>query len=418
MRFTWIPRLFAAAALGFTLALGLVSAQADEPVKKDGVALAAEARTIHDSALVIDCQNGLPWVLCSKGDPHFDKYDIRRPQKDFKTDIPRLRKGGVGAQFFSVYVPPASAKKGTAVKDAHEQIDLVHRLAQTYPDTFEVAHTADDVVRIRRDGKIAALIGIEGCHTLDGSLSVLRQFHKTGARFITLTNTDGCDVADAGTDKAQHQGLSKFGEKVVDEMNRLGVVIDLAHGSQDTMKHALLLSRAPVIFSHAGAYALAKHPRNVPDDILKLVAKNGGVVNVNFYTAFLSDEGIKAYLDRSKAAHKLKTQYPNEKQYQLALKQFLKDNPLPAADVRTVANHIDHIVKVAGIDHVGIGSSFDACGTLPEGLEDVSCFPNLTQELLRRGYSKDDIHKILGGNMLRVLRQAEGVARSSERALK
>ncbi|MBL8797230.1 MAG: dipeptidase [Planctomycetia bacterium] len=410
-RFPCWTCLQATAVLGLVVVLGSTDA-ADAPASKpapNGAAstITPEAKAIHDGSLVFDGQNGLPWKLYSKGDSHFKQFDLRHPQKDLHTDIPRLRQGGVGAVFWSIYVPAASAKKGTAERDVLEQIDLIHRLAKTYPDVFEVALRSKDITRIQQEGKIASLIGIEGGHSLDNSLAVLRTYYQMGARFLTLTGTDNCDVADSAGDKAHHQGLSKFGEQVVSEMNRLGMIIDLCHCSKDTRKHALLLSRAPVMFSHTAAAALAPHPRNVDDETLKAVAKNGGIVMVNFYTAFLSPEGIKAYDARSKAAHKLRAQLTDDKKYQVALLQLLKDNPLPAADVRTVVNHIDHIVKVAGIDHVGLGSNFDGMGTAPKQLEDVSCFPAITQELLNRGYDKEKIQKVLGGNMYRVLARVE-----------
>ncbi|MFN4257986.1 MAG: dipeptidase [Gemmataceae bacterium] len=406
-------RLFQATALLVVFA-GLYTSRADEA--DDPVQLTEAAKRIHASALVFDSQNGLAGFLRNKGDLHFRTYDISQPQKELRTDIPRLRAGGVDAEIFSIYVPPSSARDGTAVKEVHEQIDLLHRLVQTYPTTFEIAYKAEDIQRLHRAGKIAVLIGIEGGHSIDNSLGILRNYYRMGARFLTLTNTDNCDWADAALDHPKHQGLSKFGEEVVKEMNRLGMVIDLSHASLDTMKHTLLLSRAPIIFSHTASHALAPHPRNVPDEILRMVAKNGGVVNVNFYTAFLTPEGIKAYEERTKAAHKLRAAYPNDNQYRLALAQLLRERPLPPCDVRTVVNHIDHIVEVAGIDHVGLGSNFDGMGTAPRQLEDVSYFPYLTQELLNRGYTQDQINKILGGNMLRVLRQAEIVAQDTERA--
>jgi len=412
----WFPRLLCIPALALTaLAVALSAADAaDQPHAKAPAAgpveVTAAAKSIHDSSLVFDGQNGLPWVLRGKDDAFLKTLDLRQVQKELRTDIPRLRQGGVGAQFWSVHVPTSSARKGTAMRDVLEQIDLIQRLAKTYPDTFETAMRASDVTRIHREGKIASLIGIEGGHSLDNSLGVLRMYHKMGVRFLTLTNTDNCDLADSAGDKAHHKGLSKFGEQVVAEMNRLGMVIDLAHCSADTRKQALLLTRAPVMFSHTAAHALAPHPRNVSDDQLRAVTKNNGIVMVNFYTAFLTPEGMKAYDERSQAAHKLRAATPDDRQYQLALRQLLKDRPLPPADVRTVVNHIDHIVRVAGIDHVGLGSNFDGMGTAPRQLEDVSCFPNITQELLARGYTKEQIQKVLGENLLRVLRDAEAVS--------
>jgi membrane dipeptidase len=329
-----------------------------------------------------------------------------------QTDIPRLRQGGVGAQFFAVYVSPAVAKKGNIIRETLEEIDHVHRMIHKYPDGMELAQTADDILRIHSKNRIAGLIGVEGGHSIDNSLAVLRTFQQLGVRYMTLTHSESLDWADSASDKAKSQGLSKFGEQVVLEMNRLGILVDLSHSSVDTMKHALLLSRAPVMFSHSAAHALAPHRRNVPDDVLKMVSKNRGIVMVNFYPAFLTAEGARAYDERSKGATKLRASYTNDAQFKLALAEWLKERPLPTTTVKDVVNHIDHIVKVTGIDHVGLGSNFDGVVTVTKQLEDVSGFPYITQELLSRGYNREQIHKILGGNMLRVLRQAEYVGRN------
>ncbi len=386
----------------------------DKPPKsREPVQLTEEALKIHREALVFDGHNDLPWQL-RENDFSLRWVDVARPQRGLHTDIPRLRKGGVGAQFWSAYVPAETRKKGTAVRDTLEQIDVIDRLVRGHPDDFEMALTADDIVRIHKSGKIASLIGVEGGHSIDNSLAVLRSLYKLGVRYMTLTHSETLDWADSATDEKKHGGLTPFGEQVVGEMNRLGMLVDISHVSADTMKHALRVSRAPVIASHSSAFALAAHPRNVPDDVLALVAKNGGVVMVNFYPGFLSPEGARASRDMFQAARDLQKKYPNEAEFQTAMDAWRKDHPLPLVTVHTVVDHIDHIVKVAGIDHVGLGSDYDGIPAVPRQLEDVSCYPYITQELLNRGYKKEQILKILGANMLRVLREAEAVAKKGK----
>jgi membrane dipeptidase len=379
------------------------------------VQLTEEALRIHRAALLIDGHNDLPWQFRAKHDLSFRTIDLRKPQPELHTDIPRLRRGGVGAQFWSAYVPAETRKKGTAVRDTLEQIDVIYRMVQAYPDTFAMAYTADDIVRIHGQGKIASLIGIEGGHSIDNSLGVLRMLHRLGARYLTLTHSDTIDWADSATDAPRHQGLTPFGEQVVREMNRLGMLVDISHVSAETMRHALRISRAPVIASHSSAYAVAPHPRNVPDDVLRLVGKNGGVVMVNFFSGFVTPEGARASQDMFRVGRELQARYPDEKELQAALALWRKEHPVPAGSIHHVVDHIEHIIRVAGIDHVGLGSDFDGVTTLPRQLEDVSCYPTITQELLNRGYRREDILKVLGGNILRVLRQAEGVARASKK---
>ncbi len=313
-------------------------------------------------------------------------------------------------EFWAAYVP-ASTNKKTALRETLEQIDTIHRMVKAYPDTFEMAYTADDIVRIRKKGKIASLIGVEGGHGIDNSLPVLRMLYALGVRYMTLTHSETLDWADSATDKPKSHGLSEFGEKVVLEMNHLGMLVDISHVSAETMKHALRVTKAPLIASHSSAFALAEHPRNVPDDVLKLVAKNGGVVMVNFYSGFIVPEAARAMREMFQTTRELKRKYPDEKEFQAALEAWQKANPIPTGSVYTVVDHIEHIIKVAGIDHVGLGSDFDGINSVPTQLEDVSCYPNITQELLNRGYKKDDIIKILGGNLLRVMRGAEKVAK-------
>jgi membrane dipeptidase len=395
------------------LALPLFAA--DPPAQQ--LPISDEARRIHESAIVIDGHNDLPWNLRDRKDRSFQSFDLRRDlSKTTKlhTDIPRLRAGGVGAQFWSAWVPVETAHSGTAVKTTLEQIDVIHRMIQTYPEAFELALTADDIVRIHKSGKIASLIGLEGGHSIDNSLGVLRMLHRLGARYMTLTHSETIDWADSATDKPKSHGLSPFGEQVVAEMNRIGMFVDISHVSPETMKHALRVTRAPVIASHSSAYAVAQHPRNVPDDVLKLVAENGGVVMANFYPGFIVPEGARAMKDMFQAVRELKAKYPDEKQYDEAMREWRKEHPVPRGNVKLLVDHIEHIVQVAGIDHVGLGSDFDGIPTVPEGLDDVSRYPAITQELLNRGYKAEQIRKVLGENLLRAMRKMEEVARGTK----
>ena len=378
------------------------------------VVLTDEARQIHREAILVDGHNDLPWQYREKKDMSFNRIDIAKRQKNLHTDIPRLREGGVGAQFWSAFVPSESMKDGTAVKKTLEQIDVIHRMVRAYPDTFEMAYSVDDIVRIHKEGKIASLIGIEGGHSIDNSLGVLRMLYALGARYMTLTHSENVPWADSATDKPEHHGLTPFGEQVVAEMNRLGMLVDISHVSAETMKHTLRVTKAPVIASHSSAYALAAHPRNVPDDVLKLVTTNGGVIMVNFYSGFIVPEAARATKGMFQQARELRKKYPNEEEFLLALKEWQREHPIPTGSVRTVVDHIEHIAKVAGIDHVGLGSDFDGITVVPKQLEDVSYYPYITQELLNRGHSREDIHKILGGNLLRAFRQVEQVAKNGK----
>jgi membrane dipeptidase len=382
-----------------------------EPVK-----VTDEAMEIHRTAILIDGHNDLPWQFREKKDLSFRRIDITKVQKNLHTDIPRLRQGGMGAQFWSAWVPTETMKDGTAVRETLEQIDVIYRMVKSYPDTFEMAYSVDDILRIHNQGKIASLIGIEGGHSIDNSLGVLRMLYALGARYMTLTHAENLDWADSATDQPKHRGLTPFGEEVVLEMNRLGMLVDISHVSAETMKHTLRVTRAPVIASHSSAYALANHPRNVPDDVLEMVAKNGGVIMVNFFPGFIVPEAARAMKDMFAVSRDLRARYPKKEEYQEAIRAWMKEHPYPTGSVHTVVDHIEHIIKVAGIDHVGLGSDFDGITKVPQQLEDVSCYPNITQELLNRGYKKEDIHKVLGGNLLRVFRQVEEVARKKEKS--
>jgi membrane dipeptidase len=410
--------LFLLAWIALSLPVGLAMHADDNkdksqapPKPRTPVQLTDDALRIHREAILIDGHNDLPWQFRQKSDLSFQNIDLTRPQPRLHTDIPRLRKGGVGAQFWSAYVPAETRKKGTAVRETLEQIDAIHRMVKAYPDTFEMASTADDIVRIHQKGKIASLIGIEGGHSIDNSLGVLRMLYALGARYMTLTHSETLDWADSATDQPRSHGLSEFGEKVVLEMNRLGMLVDISHVSPETMKHALRVTKAPLIASHSSAYALANHPRNVPDDVLLLVKKNDGVVMVNFFTGFINPEAARASRGMFQALRELRAKYTDDKEFEAALAAWQKEHPMPTCTVHDVVDHIEHIIKVAGVDHVGLGSDFDGITAVPKQLEDVSCYPYITQELLNRGHSKEEIVKILGGNVLRVLRKAEEVAK-------
>ncbi len=370
----------------------------------EGPALSERARRVHDAGLLIDGHNDLPWDLRTRGDSSLTKTDLTQPRSEGHTDIPRLRSGGVKAQFWSVYIPSEQPEPARTV---FEQIDLVHRMVEKYPDDLALALTADDIERIVAEGKIACLIGMEGGVAIENSLAMLRSFYRDGARYMTLTHNGTLDWADAATGDQKHGGLTEFGMKVVKEMNRLGMLVDISHVSVATMDDVLRVSEAPVIASHSSAFAICPSPRNVPDEILKRMPANGGVIMVNFYSGFVHPT---AAIKVNAARAELKVKHPDEADYRQAMKAWFEANPTPRATLEQVADHVDHLVKVAGLDHVGIGSDFDGIDSTPVGLEDVSCFPRLTEELLKRGYSEEDIHKILGKNVLRAFRQAEQVA--------
>ncbi|MBX7075131.1 MAG: dipeptidase [Pirellulales bacterium] len=381
-----------------------------ESKPRAAVVLSEQALELHKRAPVIDGHNDLPWEMRTKHHASFDQTDIRLPQPTMHTDIPRLRRGGVGAQFWSAYVPADTIRTGGAVRQTLEQIDLIQQMIRRYPDVFEQAFTADDVERIRAAGKIASLIGLEGGHSIDNSLGVLRMYYELGARYMTLTHSDTLDWADAATDQARSGGLSLFGIEVVREMNRLGMLVDISHVSEETMRDALRATQAPVIASHSSAYAVAKHPRNVPDEVLRLVADNGGVVMVNFFPGFVVPKSAQVMSDMFDVYRTLRAKHTDDAELEKAMKAWRLEHPIDHGSVHDVVDHIEHIAKVAGIDHVGLGSDYDGIAAVPAQLEDVSCYPYITQELLNRGYEPAAIEKILGGNVLRALRAAEQVA--------
>ena len=378
-------RLRLAAILAITLVGGAIHAQDFK----------ARAIALHKQTPLIDGHNDYPWALRDI-DPGRDlsKADIAEPVPKLMTDIPRLRQGGVGGQFWSVYTPSTMMGK-EATRVTMEQIDTVHRMTERWPTVFQIARTADDIDRAFKAGRIASLIGMEGGHSIDNSLAALRMFHVLGAHYMTLTHSSNLAWADSATDKPVHGGLTKFGEEVVHEMNRLGMLVDLSHVSPDTMEDALRVTEAPVIFSHSSARAVCNVPRNVPDNILQMVAKNGGVVMVTFVPGFIS-QAVADFNAKPEAERKGMT--------------------APRATLSQVADHIDHIRKVAGIDHIGLGGDFDGITEVVQGLEDVSKYPDLTAELLKRGYSDADVKKIIGQNVMRVLRQVEKVAATLQKS--
>lgn len=388
--------------------VGAASAMAESP--RAPVVVSERAAALHASALVIDGHIDLPWKLREKNDVLFERRDLTRPQSDMDTDLPRLRKGGLGAVFWSAYVPVETAKGPGAAHATLEQIDLILRMIDKYPRDFGLARTASEIRRLRREGKIASLIGIEGGHSIENSLAILRDYRRLGAAYLTLTHSDTTEWADAATDEPKHGGLSPFGEDVVRELNRLGMLVDISHVSIETMRDALRVSKAPVIASHSSARAIADHPRNVPDDILRELKNNGGVVMVNFYSGFVVPEGARAMKEMFAAWRDFSAKIPNEAERKAAMVKWRSERPFPAGTIHHLVDHINHIAKVAGVDHVGLGSDFDGVTTLPAQLEDVACYPRITQELLNRGYSDADVRKVLGENVLRVMEKVEAVA--------
>ncbi|HZE33558.1 MAG TPA: dipeptidase [Actinoallomurus sp.] len=377
------------------------------------------ARALLAGHPVVDGHNDLPWALRMEAGYDLDRYDIATDQTGrLHTDLARLRAGGVGAQFWSVYVPSSLQGDG-AVSATLEQIDCVHALAARYHDDLRLALTADDVEASWADGRVASLIGAEGGHSIASSLATLRSLYALGVRYMTLTHNDNVPWADSATDEPAANGLTRFGEEVVREMNRLGMLVDLSHVSADTMRDALRVSRAPVIFSHSSSRAVCDHPRNIPDDVLALLPANGGVAMATFVPKFVLPEAIEwsraadANM-RAKGLDHLDTS-PEAMEVHQA---FEAANPRPVATPATVADHLDHMREVAGIDHIGIGGDFDGTAFTPDGLDDVSAYPNLIAELFGRGWTEADLAKLTWGNAVRVLRSAEDVARGLSRTEK
>lgn len=386
----------------------------------------ARVAKVLKSTPLIDGHNDWPEVLREREGQGRWTIDLRAglDQKPvpYNTDIARLRKGMVGGQFWSVYVS-ADLPGPEQVKETLEEIELVKSIVRRYPNDFALARTADDVRRIHKSGRIASMIGVEGGGQIDNSLAVLRAYHDLGAGYLTLTHSRTIEWADSATDNPKHDGLTPFGEQVVRELNRLGMLVDLSHVSEGTMRDALRVSKAPVIFSHSGARAVDDHPRNVSDDVLKLVAANGGVVMVNFARNYVSDEYRR--WSAEEAAERTRLNAPpfgglyigQPEKAKAAMAEWLKAHPAPKVTLGQVADHIDHIAKVAGVDHVGLGGDFDGVSnSLPEGLGDVAGYPALMAELMHRGWSDADVAKVAGGNVLRVMAEAEKVAASMKDA--
>jgi membrane dipeptidase len=353
------------------------------------------ARRVLARVPLIDGHNDLPWEIRQYEAASMDvaAYDLRS-RAPGHTDIARLREGMVGAQFWSIYVPYAAVQTGSAARIQLEQIDIANRMIAMYPDALEAAYSASDIERAFGSGRIASLLGIEGGHVIENSLGVLRAYYQAGARYMTLTHSNTLDWADSATDSARHGGLTRFGAEVVREMNRMGMLVDLSHTSSETMHDVLDSAEAPVIFSHSSARALTDHPRNVPDDVLRRLPQNGGVVMVTFVEPFVNTASMEWY------------ELPPDERAR---------RPQPRATLAEVADHIEHVRRVAGVEHVGIGSDFDGISRGPAGLEDVSKFPNLFAELSRRGWSEEELAMLAGENLLRVIRQAEAAARRLSR---
>jgi membrane dipeptidase len=406
MKFSALPLALAASAT-------LASAQTVVPVTDPHM---AKARRVLATTPLIDGHNDLPWAIreSSTMTRDVEAYDLRKTMPGH-TDLARLRKGMVGAQFWSVYIPGEIKDSGFA-RVQLEQIDIARRVIAKYPDRFAWALTAADIRRVFAAKKIGSLLGMEGGHAIENSLGALRAFYDMGTRYMTLTHNVTLDWADAALDTPKHNGLTKFGEEVVREMNRLGMLVDLSHVSPATMSDALTVTAAPVIFSHSAARALVDHPRNVPDSILRRLPQNGGVVMVTFVTSFTSNESY----NYSRRLNEMQGQIRQRLGTDTAaarreIEAWTRSNPAPRVPLSDVADHIEHVRKVAGIDHVGIGSDFDGISETIVGLEDVSTFPTLFAELSRRGWSEADLRKLAGENLLRAMRRAEVVSADLKR---
>lgn len=375
-----------------------------------------EAQRIHRKSIVVDTHNDITSMMLD------DDYDIGTSSVGkYHTDLQRMKQGGLTAEFFSVYVDRKYAgPEGGSARRAMEQIDVVYRATERYPEQLVLATSVADIRRAKKQGKIATLMGIEGGHAIENSLFALRDFYRLGVRYMTLTHNNTNDWADSARDEAKHNGLTDFGKEVVREMNRLGMLVDVSHVSDKTMADVLDISSAPIIASHSSAQAINNHPRNISDDLLRRIAKNGGVVMVNFYPSFIDQKHLEADRARDQRLKPqldaLNQQFKNDpKRLEEERKKLFDANPLPPVPLSVLIDHIVHIAKVAGIDHVGLGSDFDGVPSLPVGMEDIAQLPNITYELLKRGYTEKEIRKVLGENFLRVFAEAERVARSKSR---
>jgi membrane dipeptidase len=371
-----------------------------------------KALEIQRKSIVVDTHNDILSFMID------ENYDIGLSSiGKYHTDIARMKQGGLTAEFFSVYIDRKYATEGGSARRALDMIDYTYRAVEKYPNDFVMSYSAADIRKAKKQKKIAALMGIEGGHAIEDSLMALRDFYRLGIRYMTLTHNNTNNWADACCDTAKHNGLSDFGKDVVREMNRIGMLIDVSHVSDKTMSDVLDVTKAPVIASHSSARALADRPRNIPDDLLRRFPRNGGVVMVNFYPGFIDQKVVEASKARDARlkpqTDALKERYKSDpKKLEEETNKLLAANPLPATPLSVLIDHFDHVVKIAGIDHVGIGSDFDGIPSLPVGMEDISKLPNLTYELLKRGYSEKDVRKILGENFLRAFAEAERVSRS------
>jgi len=368
--------------------------------------------TAHDllqRSPLIDGHNDLAWEIRERFDGNPRQAALDGPLAGTHTDLPRLRRGCIGAQFWSVYVPGTLAGDA-AVTATLEQIDLVHQMIASYPDDLELALTAADVAAIFARGKIASLLGAEGGHSINCSLGVLRMLYRLGVRYLTLTHNYNVPWADAATDEPKADGLSPFGRAVVAEMQRLGMLVDLSHVAADTARAALRIANAPVVFTHSCAQALCAHPRNVPDDVLSALAGNGGVCMVAFVPAFVSPQCHEWDLGLAEEMGRRGLDWKDLDARAAVRADYTAARPRPRARLAQVADHIEHVREVAGVEHVGIGADYDGTDRLPDGLEDVSCYPALFAELLSRGWSQDDCARLAGGNVVRVLREAEAAS--------
>ncbi|MGO8962027.1 MAG: dipeptidase [Streptosporangiaceae bacterium] len=375
---------------------------------------ASRARALLDDYPVIDGHNDLAWALRAAGSLDPAKTDISAPVDFTHTDLPRLAKGGVGAQFWSVFVP-AELQGEAAVATTLEQIDLVRRLAARYPEALELAFTADDVQRIMDAGKVASLLGAEGGHSIACSMGTLRALHQLGVRYLTLTHNLNLPWADSATDEPAAGGLTAFGREVVREMQRLGMLVDLSHVAATTMRDAFDIAEAPVIFSHSSAFAVCDHPRNVPDSILARLAGNDGLCMITFVPAFVSQRCRDWERELAAEMERQGLDYRDLSARKKIKGEWQERHPRPRATLADVVAHAEHVRDVAGADHIGLGGDYDGVDVLPDGLEDVSCYPALIEALLDRGWSETECGKLTGGNLLRVMRAAEAAARLASR---
>jgi membrane dipeptidase len=416
---TQTPLRLVAVCLIFVVLAGIcgssVAAQTPEPRDER---LWQRALAIHRRAIVIDTHNDVTTPMTN------DDYDLSgTPPAPYRTNIARMKQGGLTAEFFSLYVRPWYVENGGSTRRTLDMIDSVYRAVERNPRDLMIATSTADIRRAKRLNKVACLMGIEGGHAIEDSLPTLREFYRLGVRYMTLTWNNTNNWADANRPPKKHGGLNDFGREVVREMNRLGMLVDISHVSDETMSDVLDVSKAPIIASHSSARALSDVPRNIPDDILRRIAKNGGVVHVNFYSMFVDAKTVGP--PNAERNRRLKEQqdaidekYKNDPERGAEEGDKLEQaNPLPPLPISKLIDHFDHIVKVAGIDHVGIGADFDGANDMPEGAKDVSMLPNITYELLKRGYSEQDIRKILGGNLLRAFGEAERVARSMSKSI-